>query len=101
MILKRNLKSEKGYLLIESLVGLSILSILILVLYPIVVDWILLVEAEKEKVEISRAFYEASYDWPKAPKNKGYTIKHNKQSLILSDQKNKVDVHIYETHFEK
>lgn len=93
--------NEKGYLLIESLVGLSILSILILVLYPVVIDWILLVDAEKEKVEISRKLYESSFDWPNATKNERYTIKQNEESLILSDQKNKVDVHIYETHFEK
>lgn len=101
LTLKKNLINEKGYLLIESLVGLSILSVLILFLFPILVDWLLLVEAEKEQVEMSRALYELSFEWPNASTDKSYTIKQNKHSFILSDQKNKVDVYIYETHFKR
>lgn len=100
MILKNKLANEKGFLLIESLVGLSILSLLILVLYPLIVDWLLLVETEKEKVEISRVLYEASFSWSDATTDKTYRIQQNNQSLTVSDPKNKVGVSIYETHFE-
>lgn len=101
MILKRMLKNEQGYLLIESLMGLTILSILILVLYPLLVDWILLVEVEKEQVEIARVLYESSFDWPNAPGRTGYTIQQNQKALILTDEKNTMDVSIYESHFER
>lgn len=101
LILKNKLKNEKGFLLLESLVGLSILSILMLVLYPIVVDWLLLVEIEKKQVEISRALYETSIEWPNASKDKHYIIQQTKESLVILDKNNKVDVHIYDTHFER
>lgn len=101
LILKRILKNEKGYLLIESLMGLSIVSVLILVLYPILVNWLLLVETEKEQVEMTRVLYESSFNWPNKSEITRYTIRQDKQSLILLDQKNKVGVYIYETQFEK
>ena len=101
LTLKKILRDEKGYLLIESLIGLTILSILILVLYPLLVDWILLVEAEKEQVEIARVMYELSFDWPNGSERIGYTTQQNQKALILTDEKNTMDVSIYEFHFER
>ncbi len=100
MILKK-LSNEKGYLLTESLVALSILALLILILYPIVVDWLVLVETEKQQVELTRALYETSFAWPESSKTSRYEVGETKRLLRLSDEKNTVDVHIYEIEFKK
>ncbi len=101
MTLKKKLINESGYLLIESVVALSVLATLILVLFPLVVDWLVLVENEKEQVELSRALYESSVAWPETSTNKGYTANKTNRSLTLFDKNRTVDVHIYEVDFKE
>lgn len=77
LILKKNRTNDSGYLLLESLVALSVLSLLILVLYPIVADWLMLVEAEKAQVELYRALYETAQEWPNPTIDSGYEVKRS------------------------
>lgn len=101
MILKKTLKSEKGFLLIESIVALAVLSILLVALYPLVVNWLNLLEIEKANVEMGRSLYEASVEWPKNPSNTNSIIESNDTLLRLADDNHRMEVKIIATEFKE
>lgn len=103
MGLRRIKTSEEGFLLLENLVTLSIIVTILIVLYPLLVDWLVLRENEIEKVEQARTLYETSMNWPEMKQehlNKSYNIQSTSNSLTITGNKQKMGVSIYEVHFE-
>lgn len=95
--------NEKGYLLLESLVTLSIIVTILLLLYPLIVDWLLLREQEKEKVEHTRLLYETSMQWPEThSKNEGqiYSVHATATNLTITKNNREFGVKIYEVEFD-
>lgn len=98
------MNDESGYLLMESLVTLSMILAILLIVYPLITDWLLLREAEKEKVEIARIFYEESIQWSKSlttSEGKNYTVQVTDSNLKISKQNQTIGVDIYEVEFEE
>lgn len=102
-LIKSKINEEKGYLLLESLVTLSVIVTILLVLYPLIVDWLVLRETEKAEVEHARIFYEASMQWPEELPNsngKDYSIQMTDSNLTISKNNKKIGVDIYEVEFD-
>lgn len=103
-LIKSQITDEKGYLLLESIVTLSLIVTLLLILYPLIVDWLVLREAEKEKVEHTRVLYEASMQWPEnLPKiqEQEYSVRMTDSSLEILNNNKKYGVDIYEVEFDE
>lgn len=100
---KSRMSDENGYLLMESLVTLSMILTIILIIYPLITDWLLLREAEKEKVEYARILYEESMQWPETlitSEGKNYTVQVTDSNLKIFKQNQTIGVDIYEIEFE-
>lgn len=102
----RNKDKQAGFLLLESLVTLSIVVAIILLVYPLVTDWLVLRQDRKELVEQNRVLYEYSLDW-NAQQNevkiihyKQYIIQQNKSFIQVKKSEKDSRVDIYEVHFE-
>jgi hypothetical protein len=102
-LIKSKITEEKGYLLLESLVTLSMILAIILILYPLIVDWLVLRETEKENVEHARILYEASMQWPEQLPGRGvenYAVYVSDSSLTISKNNKTIGVDIYEVKFD-
>lgn len=103
MELRRIKANEEGFLLFESLVTLSIIVTILIVLYPLLVDWLVLRETEIKTVEQARTLYELSMEWPEYNQeyiSKSYKIQSTTNSLMVTGNNQKIGVNIYEVHFE-
>lgn len=101
MIYKKPLANDEGYLLLESFVTLSIATVLLIILYPLLVDWYIARESAKSEVEHARVLYEVSMDsemmtglYP------NYEIEMNSNTIRVNHQGRRMDVEIYDFQFE-
>jgi len=95
--------NEKGYLLLESLVTLSVILALLLIIYPLLVDWLVLRDNEKQTVEQTRVLYETSMTWSQAPYTENienYRVTGTPTSLTVSHNNRNFEVEIYEVNFK-
>lgn len=102
MIYEKYNSSEDGFLLIESLATLTIVMTVILMLNPLVIDWLSSRHRAKELVEENRLVYESSME---INKNKLEKLSNENFSIIIDENKIKLKetgtgVFIYESHFE-
>lgn len=101
---KKNKSSEAGYLLLESLVTVMMLTAIIVILYPLIVDWLIYRQQAKDVVEQNRQLYESSMIWGsemnriRHSDDGKYSIEMKKNKIKLVGTE--VEVVIYESHFE-
>lgn len=100
----RNLvKEEEGYLLLESLLTLTILMVVLVFMSPLTVNWLSKHREAKCLVEESRELYEHSIilnnHRPKRQESEKYTVEMDKNRLRIKETG--VEVVIYESTFEK
>lgn len=98
--------NEDGYLLLESLTTLGVIVAVILVILPIILNWMVLRNDAKNEVEISRVFYEYSFDWDtKDSKNESYNnqfqIQSDDETLRVSTKEEVIEVKIHGYEFKK
>lgn len=95
---------EQGFLLLESLITLGMITSLVLLMYPLIVNWMSIRQDAKNKVELNRIFYEYSMDWePTQTFNKNdnrYTVQSKENSLKIKEGSQSIEVTIYEYEFE-
>jgi len=94
--------NEEGYLLLESLVTLSVILAILLILYPLLVDWLVLRDNEKQVVEQTRVLYESSMTWSQASDEENienYRVTSTPTSLKVSHNNRNYEVEIYEVNF--
>ncbi len=102
MKLENQLQDEKGYLLIENLVTLSVILTILVILYPLIVQWLVIREEAKQSVENSRVLYESSVLWPaELQEREGYTIESTDHSIFVKYDDVRVGVDIYAVHFSE
>lgn len=93
---------EDGFLLLESLATLAILMTVILMLNPLVVDWLSSRQRAKELVEQNRLIYESSMeinsDQLKNLSDENYSVMIDNNKIRLKETG--TGVFIYESHFE-
>ena len=98
-------ESEQGFLLLESLVTLGMIASISLIIYPMIVRWMIIQQEAKEEVELTRVFYEASFDWNTTQtlekKYKTFTIQSKKNKLSVKNKNQKIEVYLYGYEFEK
>lgn len=104
MIYEKN--NEGGYLLIESLTTLGVITAIIFIVFPIVVNWLIVRNDSKREVEMHRVFYEESSSWDvKTPQNKKYNhtyqIESDEDTLRVSTSSQIIEVKVYEYEFKK
>lgn len=103
--LKYAKESEQGFLLLESLVTLGMITSISLIIYPMIVRWMIIRQEAKEEVELNRVFYEASFDWNTTQtlekKYKTFTIQSKKNKLSVKNKNQKIEVYLYGYEFEK
>jgi len=95
--------NEKGYLLLESLITLSVILAILLLLYPLLVDWLVLRDNEKQIVEQTRVLYESSMTWSQAPYEENienYSVTKTPTALTVSHNNRNFEVEIYEVNFK-
>lgn len=98
----KRLRNEKGYLLLENVVTLTIITVLLLVIYPLIAEWFVVRENSKEEVELSRVLYEASYEWPNYKlENSNVKVKSSSASLFVESQNQNIGVEVYEKKFKR
>lgn len=95
---------EQGFLLLESLITLGMIAAIILLIYPIIVNWMSIRQEAKNQVELSRVFYEYSADWnathPINKNDNSYNIQAKENLLRVKEDKKTIEVIIYEYEFE-
>lgn len=102
MKLENQLQDEKGYLLIENLVTLSVILTILVILYPLIVQWLVIREEAKQSVENSRVLYESSVLWPaELQEREGYTIESTDHSIFVKYDDVRVGVDIYAVQFSE
>lgn len=90
---------EEGYLLAESLLTLTVLMTIILMIFPLVVDWIGNHREAKNAVEESRVIYEDSMTLKNNQSNHlNYSIEKDKNYIRIKQAETEVE--IYEVIFE-
>lgn len=102
-MLKKWISNEEGYLLLESLVTLSMLVAIILGLYPLIIDWLVLRDTERALAEHTRILYEESIKWQSEAVTRnyeGYYIQTSPNSLKITKNNQTIGVDIYEATFE-
>lgn len=104
LIFEKN--SEDGYLLLETLTTLGVITSIIFIIFPIVVNWMMIRNDSKNEVELHRVFYEQSFEWDaKTPKNEIYNnafqIQSDRNTLRVSTNNQAIEVKIYEYEFQE
>jgi len=103
--LKYDKESEKGFLLLESLITLGMIASISLILYPIIVRWMIIRQEAKDEIELNRVFYEASIDWNTnhsvEKEDQVYTIQSNENKLSVKKEKQSIEVYLYDYEFEE
>lgn len=103
MILKKLGNDEDGYLLLESIVTLSIIVTLLLSLYPLIVDWLVLRDTERDRVDQTRILYEESIEWRNIKSSSnydGYDIQTHPNGLKIKKKTQTIGVEVYEVKFK-
>ena len=102
MKLENQLQDEKGYLLIENLITLSVILTILVILYPLIVQWLVIREEAKQSIENSRVLYESSVLWPtEIQEREGYTIESTDYSIFVKYHDVRVGVDIYAMQFSE
>lgn len=102
MKLHHQLSKENGYLLLESLVNLIVISGILIIIYPVIINWQVIQKTESDKVELSRVLYEQSIEWPKGSFDvRGYNVRKTDTQLTVSSKKQHIGIEIYEVFFEE
>lgn len=98
-----NLKKEEGYLLLESIVTLTIITTILIVIYPLMIEWLVLEKSRAIEVELARAVYQESFEWPdnKITNLNKFNWSIDKNRLSANDNNQQIEVVIYEVYFEK
>lgn len=94
--------SENGFLLLDSLVSLTVIMTIILFLNPLITNWLSQRQKAKDLVEDSRLIYEESMEINNQQRE-GYShIRNNFQSENLQEKMKETGqgVFIYESKFE-
>lgn len=74
---------------------------ILLLLYPLIVDWLVLRAHEKEHVEDMRMLYEHSMQWPRVQNTEApYSIETTDTSLTIVKNKQTMGVEIYEVEWD-
>ena len=95
-------RNEEGYLLLENLVTLMVILTILVITYPLIVDWLILREHAQQDVELSRVLYESSVNWPaKGQDDRGYIIKTSNNLLVVEHNHRSMEVEIHAVKFEK
>lgn len=101
MKLKKSPADEGGYLLIENLLALSIITILLVTVYPLIADWFVLRNNARNQVEQARILYEVSMDWPEGNiSTSDYHVSISSNHIQLYLDETKMEVEIYEYQFD-
>lgn len=101
MKLKKSPADEGGYLLIENLLTLSIITILLVTVYPLIADWFVLRNTARNQVEQARILYEVSMDWQEGNiSTSDYHVSISKNHIQLYSDEIKMEVKIYEYQFD-
>ncbi|MEC6747786.1 hypothetical protein VXN63_04480 [Marinilactibacillus sp. XAAS-LB27] len=79
--------SEKGYVLLESLVSLSLITIVLVVTLPLTVNLVHKLEKQRIDVEMHRAVYDQSKFWSTDEKNAKEIMSYNTQLSISNTSK--------------
>lgn len=95
----KNNVQEDGFLLLESLITILIITTIILILHPLAIEWFSKHEQAKSLVEESRSIYEKSMEI------NNYSIRNENGSIINQNHKFEINekgtgVFIYESKFE-
>lgn len=102
MISEKCKSSENGFLLLDSLVSLTVIMTIILFLNPLITNWLSQLQKAKDLVEDSRLIYEESMEINNQQRE-GYShIRNNFQSENLQEKMKETGqgVFIYESKFE-
>lgn len=102
MISEKCKSSENGFLLLDSLVSLTVIMTIILFLNPLITNWLSQQQKAKDLVEDSRLIYEESMEINNQQRE-GYShIRNNFQSENLQEKMKETGqgVFIYESKFE-
>lgn len=102
MISEKCKNSENGFLLLDSLVSLTVIMTIILFLNPLITNWLSQRQKAKDLVEDSRLIYEESMEINNQQRE-GYShIRNNFQSENLQEKMKETGqgVFIYESKFE-
>ena len=104
LIFEKN--SEDGYLLLETLTTLGVITSIIFIIFPIVVNWMMIRNDSKNEVEMHRVFYEESIEWnEKTPQNRKYNntyqIESDVNTLRVSTDNQAIEVKVYEYEFQE
>lgn len=102
MISEKCKSSENGFLLLDSLVSLTVIMTIILFLNPLITNWLSQRQKAKDLVEDSRLIYEESMEINNQQRE-GYShIRNNFQSENLQEKMKETGqgVFIYESKFE-
>lgn len=102
LISEKYKSAEDGFLLLESLATLTIVLTVILLLNPLVIDWLSSRQTAKELVEENRLIYESSMgingDYSKNVEDENYSVTNGKNKIRLKEKG--TGVFIYEIYFE-
>lgn len=101
MKLRHLLFKEKGYLLMESMVALVVISTILLIIYPLSVNWLVYQATKEEEVEMTRVLYEQSVSWPmQTMKARTFEVKQTEKTLQVLSPTQNIGIEIYDTQFE-
>ena len=94
--------SENGYLLLENLITLIVIMTLLVILYPLITNWIIIRKEAKHELEMSRVLYETSTNWPiYLETDYPFTIKNSDSAISIHYLDLKVGVEIYEANYQQ
>lgn len=100
---KNLIRKEDGYLLLDSLLTLTILMAVITLLSPLTVDWLARHREAKGLVEVSRQLYEGSImlnsHQPKQQGAEEYTVEIDRNCIRIKETG--IEVIIYDSVFKK
>lgn len=88
----RKLLQESGFALLESLVSLTILTVILMISIPFTVELLSFRDQQKEGVELSRVLFDAAREWSGTPKEsrwetveETYTIQLKEEGIAVFD----------------
>lgn len=110
--LEKHLKKRadaEGYILLESLVSLSILTISLIVILPLTIELLAFRKDEKQQVEMNRVLYDSSIVWDGSVQKAewtsagwDYTIHFDNQSIhVLEESGSEKKIEIVSFKFQK
>ncbi len=104
MIFKQRINNEEGFLLLENLITLGVISSVLLIIFPLIVEWVILKEEAKKVIEGHRIFYEYTFEGHDEPSTilleSGIVVSRSENVLSVMSKDFKVEVEIYESMFE-